>query len=64
MDASLIGAHGVSDPGGIVANLGVNTRSVSLGTTITPGHNTLQLTAAYNWATRVTLQKTQSFISQ
>ncbi len=53
---SLVGVHGVSDPGGEVADLGIDTRFVPLGTAITPGHNTLQLVVAHHWATRVTLQ--------
>lgn len=53
---SLVGVHGVSDPGGEVADLGIDTRFVFLGTAITPGHNTLKLVVAHHGAARVTLQ--------
>lgn len=51
----LVGVHGVSDPGGKVADLGIDTRLVSLGTAVTPGHNTLKLVVAHDGAARVTL---------
>lgn len=52
----LVGGHGVADPGVVVADLGVDTRPVPLGTAITPGHNALKLTTAHHGATRVTLK--------
>lgn len=52
---SLVGVHGVSDPGGVVADLGIDTRFVSLGTPITPGHNTLKLVVAHHGAARIAL---------
>ena len=36
--------------------LSVDTRVTRLSTTVSPGHNTLQLTVAHNGATRVTLR--------
>lgn len=36
--------------------LGVDTRVVPLSTSVSPGHNTLQLTVAHDGATRVTLR--------
>lgn len=51
----LVGGHGAANPGVVVADLGVDTRLVPLGTAITPGHHTLQLTVAHHGATRVSL---------
>lgn len=51
----LVGGHGAADPGSVVADLGVDTRLVPLGTAVTPGHNTLQLTIAHHGATGVSL---------
>lgn len=53
---SLVGAHGASDPAGIVADLGIDTRIIPLGTAVTPGHDTLKLVVAHHGATGVTLQ--------
>lgn len=39
--------------------LGVDTRVVSLSTSIAPGNNSLQLTVAHNRATRITLTTKQ-----
>lgn len=51
----LVGGHGVADPAVVVADLGVDTRVVPLGTAVTPGDHTLQLTAAHHGAARVSL---------
>ncbi len=56
---SLVGVDGGVDPRDVVADLGIDTRFVPLGTAVTPGHNTLQPVAAHHWATRVTLQATR-----
>lgn len=53
---SLVGVHGVSDPSGEVADFGIDTRFVPLGTPVTPGHNTLQLVVAHHWAAGITLR--------
>lgn len=53
---SLVGVYGASDPGGVVADLGIDTRFVFLGTAVTPGHNTLKHVVAHHGAARVTLQ--------
>ena len=52
----LVGRHGALDPGDVVADLGVDTGLVPLSTAVSPGHHTLQTTAAHHGATRVTLR--------
>ena len=52
---TLVGGHGVANPGVVVADLGVDSGLVPLGAAITPGHHTLQLTVAHHGATRVSL---------
>merc|ERR1719309_1080717 len=47
----------VSSSQSLNAHLGVDTRVVPLSTTVSPGHNTLQLTVTHNGATRVTLAR-------
>lgn len=59
---TLVGGHGTANPGVVVADLGIDSRLVPLGTAIAPGHHTLQLTVAHHGATRVTL--TESKIRQ
>lgn len=54
-EVTLVGGHGAANPGVVVADLGVDTRLVPLGTAGTPGHHTLQLTVAHHGATRVFL---------
>ena len=50
-----VGGHGAVDPGVVVADPGVDSRPVPLGTAVAPGHHTLQLTVAHHGATRVSL---------
>lgn len=54
-EVTLVGGHGAADPGGVVADLGVDSRIVPLGAAITPGHHSLQLIVAHHGAARVTL---------
>merc|ERR1712055_63613 len=53
----LVFGHGVLQPLVEEADLGVDTRVVPLSTTVSPGHNTLQLTVTHDGATRVTLAR-------
>ena len=55
----LVAVYGAGDPGVVVANLGVDTGPVRLGTAIAPGNNTLQLTIAHDWATRISLERVE-----
>lgn len=52
----LIAAHGVPDPGRVVADFRVDTRLILESAAITPGHDTLQLTITHDWATRISLK--------
>ena len=52
---TLVGGHGAANPGVVVADLGVDSRLVPLGTAITPGHHALQLTIAHHGATGISL---------
>ena len=51
----LVGSNGVLNPGNIVADLGVHTREILLGTAIAPGDNVLELSTSDYKATIVTL---------
>lgn len=57
LEATLVGGHGVLDPGVVVADLGVHTGLVLHSAAVTPGHNTLQFTVADDWAAGVTLNQ-------
>lgn len=52
----LIAAHGVPDPGIVVAYFGVDTRLILESAAITPGHDSLQLTVTHDWSTRISLK--------
>ena len=52
---SLVGSNSLLNPVHIVADLGVHTRVIPLGTAIAPGDNALELSIADHRATRVTL---------
>lgn len=58
-EETLVGGHGVLDPGSVVADLGVDTGLVPLGAAVSPGHDTLQLTVAHHGATGVSLRATE-----
>lgn len=55
MRSLVVGSHGLLNPVHEVADLGVDTRLVLLGTAITPGDNSLKLSIADHRATRITL---------
>lgn len=57
LEATLVGGHGVLDPGVVVADLGVHTGLVLHSAAVTPGHNTLQSTVADDRAAGVTLNQ-------
>lgn len=52
----LIAAHGVPNPGIVIADFGVDTRFILKSAAITPRHNILQLIVTHNWATRISLK--------
>ena len=52
----LVVAQHIADPDVVLANAGVETRVSLLGTLVTPGHHTLQLTITHQGATRITLR--------
>lgn len=56
-EATLVGGHGALDPGVVVAHLGVHTGLVPHSAAVAPGHNTLQSSAADDWAAGVTLDQ-------
>ena len=53
----LVGSDGLLNPAHVVADLGVDTRLVSLSAAIAPGDNALELSIADHRAARVTLGK-------
>lgn len=53
----VVGSHGLLNPVHEVADPGVDTRLVLLGTAIAPGDNSLKLSVANHRATRITLQR-------
>ncbi len=56
IEGTLVGSHGAGNPGVVSADPDIDSRPVPLGTAITPGHHTLQLTVAHHRATRVSLK--------